>query len=62
MRSGTKKIGTRPGEQGVITHDVHRQAGSVPQSDRGTRAPSPEAEKKGESSSLKMDAASGALS
>jgi NTE family protein len=49
-------------EQGVITHDVHRQAGSVPQSDRGTRAPSPEAERKGESSSLKMDAASGALS
>jgi NTE family protein len=49
-------------EQGFMTHDVHRRAGSVPQSDRVTRAPSPEAERKGESSSLKLDAASGALS
>jgi NTE family protein len=49
-------------EQGIVTHDVHRRPGSVPQSDRGTREPAPEAERRGESPSSDIDAVSGALS
>jgi NTE family protein len=33
-------------EQGFVTHDVHRPAGSVPQSERGASEPSLEAERK----------------
>jgi NTE family protein len=49
-------------EQGFITHDVHRQAVSVPQSEPGTREPPLEAARKGGSPPLIVDAASGAIS